>query len=88
MLIHRVEIAFLSVSRDLLRIEREQILLDLTCHKLTSDTSFTAKKSEEKKKASGTSFSCREADELRQNGDKSSCRKLIFKSNEILLRKY
>ena len=84
MLIHRVEIAFLSISCDLLRIEREQILLDLTCHKLTSDTSFTAKK----KKASGTSFSCREADELRQNGDKSSCRKLIFKSNEILLRKY
>ena len=44
MLIHRVEIAFLSISCDLLRIEREQILLDLTCHKLTSDTSFTAKK--------------------------------------------
>ena len=83
MLIHRVEIAFLSISCDLLRIEREQILLDLTCHKLTSDTSFTAKK-----KASGTSFSCREADELRQNRDRYSCRKLIFKSNEILLRKY
>ena len=44
MLIHRVEIALLFISCDLLRIERQQILLDLTCHKLTSDTSFTAEK--------------------------------------------
>ena len=44
MLIHRVEIAILFISYDLLTIEREQILVDLTYHKLTSDTSFTVEK--------------------------------------------
>ena len=41
-MIHRVEIAFLFISLERLRLEREQILLDL--EQLTSDTSFTLQK--------------------------------------------
>ena len=44
MQIHRVKIAFLFISLELLRLEREQILLDLTWYKLISYTSFTAEK--------------------------------------------
>ena len=41
-MIHRVEIAFLFISLERLRLEHKQILLDL--EKLTSDTSFTLQK--------------------------------------------
>ena len=41
-MIHRVEIAFLFISLERLRLEREQILLDF--EQLTSDTSFTLQK--------------------------------------------
>ena len=59
-MIHSVEIAFLFVSFQRLRLEREQIrqiLLDL--EQLTSDTSFTLRKSVFK--ASGKRFSGLEA---------------------------
>ena len=55
-MIHRVEIAFLFISLERLRLERQQILLDL--EQLTSDMSFTLEKPFFK--ASGTSFSGRE----------------------------
>ena len=51
-MIHRVEIAFSFMSFEHLRLEREQLLLDL--EQLTSDTSFIFK-------ARRTSFSGREA---------------------------
>ena len=41
-MIHRVEIAFVFIPPERLRLEREQILLDL--EQLTSDTSFTLQK--------------------------------------------
>ena len=41
-MIHRVEISFLFISLERLRLEREQILLDL--EQLTHDTSFTLEK--------------------------------------------
>ena len=41
-MIHRVEVAFLFMSLERLRLEREQLLLDL--EQLTSDTSFTLEK--------------------------------------------
>ena len=41
-MIHRGEIVFLFISLERLRLEREQILLDLK--QLTSDTSFTLEK--------------------------------------------
>ena len=44
-MLHRVEIAFLFISFELLGLESEQILQEWTCHKLlTSDTSLTAEK--------------------------------------------
>ena len=41
-MIHRVEVAFLFMSLERLRLESEQLLLDL--EQLTSDTSFTLEK--------------------------------------------
>ena len=44
--LHHVKIAFLFIPFEHLRLEHEQILLDLfrACHKLSSDTSFREEK--------------------------------------------
>ena len=62
-MIHRVEIAFLFISLDLLRLESEQIFLDL--EQLTPDTSFTLEKLFLNR--TGTTFSGRQAAVLATN---------------------